>query len=281
MLRTLSSIARSAMHLVYTPTVLDKQYFLRRFKKIDEVSRWDDHYNPILLETLLSKYRGRENETIQWLDEIALNANLKTPDDIAYREQAIYCIGLLPYPGKDTYLAKYLEDENPFIRKAAIKAIGPESDRLSLMIKHLDDDPMVSSAAAYKLGFIGGKEALQALEAKLCKLEGDNNLRDAINKSIERISEKIFDEILKELKTISTKDIVKQEGLRKDLTRRYIENYSELRIRTILAEIALYEKNISCKLQAMQALKELGDTKGLQALIEILEREEADPSLRW
>lgn len=261
-----------------------KEYFLTHTRSIYDLSKYDTEFLFSQMEYLVLRYKKREKEVAAWLSEIAN----KTSEEAEFRCFAIKCFGHFILPNEVQSLFNCLTDKNYAVRATAIRTIGSDNDSriFPILVQSLrDPSPTVQVAAIKELGTKGGLEVYKILLAKKEEMRGSEckyeTVEDALDDAIEKTTDRIYGEILNDLKFVTnkpynTRDL--KETLSKGfLLKPYLENYGEQLVRSILGKLALHERSTDVRSLAMKLLKELGTSEGMDTLISTLETEKNDP----
>ena len=94
----------------------------------------------------------------------------ETSPDPNMRREAVDALAQIPHPQRDRFLGEILQDENPFVRKSALEALGRthsgrQEDLHSLLISRMKTDPDkdVRLTAVRILGDVGPKDTAHVL----------------------------------------------------------------------------------------------------------------------
>ncbi len=253
---------------LFKPTVLDKEYFLKQLKKISRDTVHVQLYKDELASNLIYKYEGRKDEVPKWLIEIAQNKE----NDTNYRKQAVSLFNYYITDNPDIVecLKKCLEDNHSGIREAAINKLSLLKDKnlISLFAKYLNnEDYFICRAAANAIAETKAPEALQILEAKRNEPEcfHKNILDDALDTCLETIGYKLIHEFRHGL-IIGPEEEMKSK--RAEILKKITAPYGEERLLEGLVSIALDQDNERRDMEeAIKCLEEADREKAFKALI--------------
>lgn len=263
----------------FVPTY-DKKYFM---EQLNTCKRYQLSY-------LRDKFKGKENEAIEWLCEVISNKDNSTK----LRCKALECVAYFKFPQNENLnegtqeklanvLLDCLDDPNNDIKSYAINSCRTGADvnnpEFIKKVKRLSDstDPKISYQITRLLSCFEDPEAIQILKSKLTtstlKLElGDYSWDDAHAHSFlcEAVESAytfgMGNHIYYELEKIVKAPSLEKETLRQSLVEKYneyVKIYGRKDVNHVLANYLLFNGNEQLKKEALHCLCTVADKESI------------------